>query len=129
MPPVSAASCARRLRAISSFALAAELVVEEGVGSAAAAASGFSVFFSRGAVNGGLLEQAAPGSLIDPRVRDTAKISGRLACGHCLCSDLGAKLAEPRLDLRRHRRELLSARAQLVHELGVELGVLAEELA
>src|SRR5215831_13984619 len=129
MPPVSAASCARRSRTTSAFAVA-ELVAEEGVGSAAAAASAPSAFFLRCAVKRrSPQQQAAPGSLISPRVRDTVKISGRLACGHCLCGDLGAELAKLGLDLGRDRRELLGTRAQLVHELSVELGVLGEQLA
>src|SRR4029077_4260260 len=81
--------------------------------------------------NGGLLnkQQTAPGRLTGTRARDTAKISGRLPCGHCLRGDLGAELGELRLDLGRHRREFLGAGAQLVDKLRVELGVLAHELA
>jgi len=61
-------------------------------------------------------------------VWDTAKISGRFACRHCLCSDFGAELGEPALDLGRDRRELLGARTELVHQLSGELGVLVEQL-
>src|SRR5207237_471058 len=61
-------------------------------------------------------------------VCDTPKISGRFASGHCLRSDFAPQLGEAALDLGRDRRELLGARAQLVHELSGELGMLAHQL-
>src|SRR3984893_5182293 len=70
--------------------------------------------------------KVTPGSL-SSRVWDTAKISGRFASRHCLCSDFAAELGEPALDLGRDRRELLGARTELVHQLRRELGVFAEQ--
>src|SRR5215475_15670425 len=101
MPPVKAASWARSCRSTSCLSEAAgESCLSEGAAELSRAASvlasrgrcGAAVsFFER--VKTAVSWKTTPGSA-GSRVWDTATISGRIPCGHCLCGDLGTGLGE-----------------------------------
>src|SRR5215469_2161472 len=92
MPPVKAASCARSCRSTSCLSRAGWELSGAGSVPALLEGSGAAAFFF-GRVKTAVSWKTTPGSA-GSRVWDTATISGRLPCGHCLCGDLGTGLGE-----------------------------------